>query len=34
MGQSHPSIKEISNQITLSNTEDGVATAIYSIIQK
>ena len=34
MGQSHPSIKEISKKITLSNIEDGVATAIYSIIQK
>lgn len=32
MGQSHPSIKEVANQITSSNLEDGVAKTLYSII--
>ena len=32
MGQSSPVIKEIANQITASNNEDGVAQSLYSII--
>lgn len=32
MGQSHPKIKEIANQITSSNIEDGVAQFLHSII--
>lgn len=32
MGQSHPKVKEVANQITESNLEDGVAKALYSII--
>ena len=32
MGQSSPVIKEIANQITASNNEDGVAQILYSII--
>lgn len=32
MGQSHPAVKEVANRITTSNTEDGVAQALYSII--
>ena len=34
MGQSHPAIKEIANRTTNSNTEDGVAQALYSIISE
>ena len=34
MGQSHPSIKEVANQVTFSNIEDGVAEAIETIILK
>ena len=33
MGQSHPSIKEVANQITASNIEDGVAQALQTIIE-
>ena len=33
MGQSHPAIKEIANQTTNSNAEDGVATALQTILQ-
>ena len=32
MGQSHPVVKEVANYITTSNTEDGVASALNSII--
>lgn len=32
MGQSTPVIKEIANQITLSNTEDGVASALHFVM--
>lgn len=32
MGQSHPAIKEVANRITDSNTEDGVAQALYLLI--
>ena len=28
MGQSHPNIKEIANQVVAPNTEDGVAEAL------
>ena len=31
MGQSNPTIKEIADQITSSNAEDGVANALHSI---
>lgn len=34
MGQSHPLIKEIADQVTSSNTEDGVAQALHSIIHE
>lgn len=32
MGQSHPAIKEVANQVTLSNLEDGVAAALQEIL--
>lgn len=32
MGQSHPEVKQVANQITASNLEDGVAQFLYSII--
>ena len=32
MGQSNPAIKEVAKQITTSNTEDGVAKFLYSIL--
>ena len=32
MGQSHPTVKEVANYITASNTEDGVAQALYFIL--
>ena len=32
MGQSHPDIKQIANQVTAPNTEDGVAEALYKIL--
>ena len=32
MGQSHPNIKEVANQVTASNAEDGVAEALIKII--
>ena len=32
MGQSHPDIKEIANQTTATNVEDGVAQALYLIL--
>lgn len=32
MGQSHPTVKEVADQVTISNTEDGVAQILYSII--
>lgn len=34
MGQSHPAIKEVANQITLSNNEDGVANALHLILSE
>ena len=33
MGQSHPTIKEVANEITTSNDEDGVAQALQPIIK-
>ena len=32
MGQSHPEIKEIANQVTATNTEDGVAKILNEIV--
>lgn len=34
MGQSHPAIKEVADNITTSNTEEGVAQALYLIISE
>mgnify|MGYP003300254873 CR=1 FL=1 len=33
MGQSHPDIKQIANQVTTKNSEDGVAQALQSILE-